>query len=65
MKKIGIIGFSSFTKEILCNLKNKIDIFVSDNYYNQDSFNSTIPNIKTVYDCNVYKLNNFKSSRCK
>ena len=63
MKKIGIIGFSSFTREILYNLKKKFDIFVSDEYYNQNSFNSTIPNIKTVYDCNVYKLSQFNTSQ--
>jgi acetyltransferase-like isoleucine patch superfamily enzyme len=61
MKKIGIIGFSSFTREILCNLKRKFDIFVSDDYYNQDAFHSTVQNIKTVYNCNVYKLSNFNT----
>jgi sugar O-acyltransferase (sialic acid O-acetyltransferase NeuD family) len=62
MKKIGIIGFSSFTREILCNIKKKFDIFVSDDYYNQDAFHSTIPNIKKVYDCNVYKLSHFNTT---
>jgi sugar O-acyltransferase (sialic acid O-acetyltransferase NeuD family) len=62
MKKIGIIGFSSFTREILCNIKKKFDIFVSDDYYNQDSFHSTIPNIKKIYDCDVYKLSHFNTS---
>lgn len=63
MTKIGIIGFSTFTREILCNLKKKFDIFVSDNYYNQDEFYNTIPNIKKVYGCNVYKLSQFNTSK--
>jgi sugar O-acyltransferase (sialic acid O-acetyltransferase NeuD family) len=63
MTKIGIIGFSAFTREILCNLKKKFDIFVSDNYYNQDEFYNTIPNIKKVYECNVYKLSQFNTSK--
>jgi sugar O-acyltransferase (sialic acid O-acetyltransferase NeuD family) len=63
MKKIGIIGFSSFTREILCNLKKKFDIFISDDYYNQNTFHSTIPNIIKLYNCNVYKLSHFNTSQ--
>jgi sugar O-acyltransferase (sialic acid O-acetyltransferase NeuD family) len=62
MNKVGIIGFSSFTKEIIRNLKKKFDIFVSDDYYNQDEFNSNIPNIKKIYNCNVYKISQFNTS---
>lgn len=61
MKKIGIIGFSSFTKEIICNLKNKFDIFVSNDYYDKTEFNSNIQAIKKKYNCNVYKLSNFNT----
>jgi UDP-3-O-[3-hydroxymyristoyl] glucosamine N-acyltransferase len=61
MKKIGVIGFSSFTKEIICNLKNKFDIFVSNDYYDKTEFNSNIQAIKKKYNCNVYKLSNFNT----
>jgi acetyltransferase-like isoleucine patch superfamily enzyme len=62
MKKIGIIGFSSVAKDIIRNLKKKFDIFVSDDYYNQTEFNNNIPNIKKIYNCNVYKISNFNTS---
>jgi len=61
MKKIGIIGFSSFTREIICNLKKKFDIFISDDYYNKNEFSSNIPNIKKKYNCNIYKISNFNT----
>lgn len=55
-KKIGIIGFGSFTREIICNIKNNFDIFVSKNF---------IPNIKNIeniekyYNCKFYELEVF------
>jgi UDP-3-O-[3-hydroxymyristoyl] glucosamine N-acyltransferase len=42
--------------------KHAAAFFVSDDYYNQDAFYSTIPNIKKIYDCNVYKLSNFNTT---
>jgi sugar O-acyltransferase (sialic acid O-acetyltransferase NeuD family) len=63
MKKIGVIGFSSFTREILCNLKKRFDIFISEDHYRQDTFHSTIPNIQKIYNCNVYNLSNFNTSQ--
>ena len=59
MKKIGIIGFSSFTREIVCNLKQKFDIFVSDSVYNL----LQIDCIAKTHNCNVYKLKQFDTTR--
>jgi sugar O-acyltransferase (sialic acid O-acetyltransferase NeuD family) len=63
MKKIGVIGFSSFTREILCNLKKRFDIFISEDYYRQNTFHSTIPYIKKIYNCDVYNLSKFNTSQ--
>lgn len=59
MKKIGIIGFSSFTREILCNLRHKFDIFVSDSVYNS----LPVDCIAKDYKCNVARLNQFDPMR--
>jgi len=58
MKKIGIIGFSSFTREILCNLKRNFDIFVSESIYTS----LPVDCIAKDYKCNVFKLHRFDTS---
>ena len=62
-KKIGIIGFGSFTKEIICNIKKPFDIFISENYYNKNINN--LINIEKYYDCKIYKINIFNSNKYK
>jgi sugar O-acyltransferase (sialic acid O-acetyltransferase NeuD family) len=59
MKPIGVIGFSSFTREIVCNLKRKFDIFVSESVY------SSIPveSIAKTHNCKVHKLNQFDTTK--
>ena len=59
MKKIGIIGFSSFTREILCNLKRNFDIFVSDSVYTS----LPVDCIAKDYKCNVIKLHQFDTTK--
>lgn len=59
MKKIGIIGFSSFTREIVCNLKQNFDIFVSDSVYNS----LPIDCIAKTHNCIIYKLKQFDTTR--
>ena len=59
MKKIGIIGFSAFTREIICNLKQKFDIFVSDSFYNSIQVDC----IAKMHNCNVHKLNQFDTTK--
>ncbi|NBO54196.1 MAG: acetyltransferase [Actinobacteria bacterium] len=59
MKKIGIIGFSSFTREIICNLKQKFDIFISDSVYNS----IPIETITKNHNCNVHRLKQFDTTK--
>lgn len=59
MRPIGIIGFSAFTREILCNLKQKFDIFVSDHVYNS----IPVESIAKMHNCNVSKLKQFDATR--
>jgi sugar O-acyltransferase (sialic acid O-acetyltransferase NeuD family) len=55
-KKIGIIGFGSFTREIICNIKKKYDIFVSKSYITNIQ---NIENIEKNYNCKFYELEKF------
>ena len=57
IKKIGIIGFGSFTREIICNLKKPFDIFINENIY--DKLGYEIENTKKYYKCDILKLNKF------
>lgn len=59
MKKIGIIGFSSFTREILCNLKRNFDIFVSDSVYTS----LPVDCMAKDYKCNIIKLHQFDTTK--
>ena len=58
MKKIGIIGFGSFTREIICNINKPFDIFVNELYLNK-IFNE-INTIEKKYNCKLYNINKFK-----
>jgi sugar O-acyltransferase (sialic acid O-acetyltransferase NeuD family) len=55
-KKIGIIGFGSFTREIICNIKNNFDIFVSKSFIPNIE---NIENIEKYYNCKFYELEKF------
>jgi len=55
-KKIGIIGFGSFTREIMCNIKTKFDIFVSKNYITNIE---NIEKIEKINNCKFYELEKF------
>jgi sugar O-acyltransferase (sialic acid O-acetyltransferase NeuD family) len=65
IKKIGVIGFGSFTKEIICNIKTPFDIFVTSDYYNKinNNNNNNIESIKQKYNCSLFELNNFDSKK--
>lgn len=63
MKKIGIIGFSSFTKEIICNLKRPYDIFISKNYF--EIIKENIKNYEKYYNCKFYTINEFNTKKYK
>ena len=55
-KKIGIIGFGSFTREIICNIKTNFDIFVSKKYITSIE---NIENIERINNCKFYELEKF------
>jgi sugar O-acyltransferase (sialic acid O-acetyltransferase NeuD family) len=59
IKKIGVIGFGSFTREIICNIDKPFDIFVTTEYYN----NINIDTIKQKYNCSIFELNNYDSKK--
>lgn len=61
--KIGIIGYGSFTREILPKIKN-FDIFLENSYYN-NFLEEKLKKIELNYNCKVYKLNNFESQKYK
>ena len=54
--KIGIIGYGSFTREILPKIKN-FDIFLENSYYN--FLENKIKQIEIDNSCKVYKIEKF------
>lgn len=60
-RKIGIIGFGAFTREIICNIKKPFDIFVSSAYY--QNIENDITNINKYYNCKVLNINNFNKNK--
>jgi sugar O-acyltransferase (sialic acid O-acetyltransferase NeuD family) len=63
LKQIGIIGFGSFTKEIICNIKKPFDIFISESYYNKVI--NELPNIEQYYKCKIFEINKFNCMKYK
>jgi acetyltransferase-like isoleucine patch superfamily enzyme len=55
--KIGIIGYGSFTREIINGIKIPFDIFVNNDYY--DKIYNNIHFIENRHKCRLYKINNF------
>ena len=62
MKKIGIIGFGSLTREILPRIKKPYDIFLTSDYIN--TLNN-INEIEVKYKCKVYNLEKFNTKKYK
>ena len=63
MKKLGIIGYGAFTREIICNIKKPFDIFINEEYLNK--ILDQIEFIEKRYKCNVYNLNKFSDKKYK
>ncbi len=61
MKKLGIIGFGSFTKEIICNIKKPFDIFVNESYLNKIS--NEVEIIEQKYKCKLQNINKFDQNK--
>lgn len=57
LRKIGIIGLGSFTKEILCNLNKTFDIFINNEYRNK--IINEIKPIEQKYYCRILPLELF------
>lgn len=57
-KKLGIIGYGSFTRELLPHIKTKFDIFISTSFKNLFSHNE-LQYINNKYKCNIYSINLF------
>jgi sugar O-acyltransferase (sialic acid O-acetyltransferase NeuD family) len=53
-KKIGLIGYGSFGREILCNIHKSFDIFFFGNYNNIN-----LNEIEQKYNCNCYDISKF------
>lgn len=57
--KLGIIGFGSFTREILPEIKRPFDIFVTKDYLPVIN----VCDISKKYKCNVFLLENFDTKK--
>ena len=62
MKKIGIIGFGSFTREIIPRIKKPFDIFVSSDYLEKIS---NLHDIEKNYNCKIYSLEKYSVDKYK
>jgi sugar O-acyltransferase (sialic acid O-acetyltransferase NeuD family) len=58
MKKIGIVGYGAFCREIMCRLNKPYDIFLYGVYNDID-----IEGIKDKYKCNVYDITKFDKNK--
>jgi hypothetical protein len=54
---------SSFTREIICNIRQPFDIFLTKNYYNV--LNHEIENIEKLYQCKIFTLEKFNTQKYK
>ena len=53
MKKIGIIGYGSFGREIICNINKPFDIFLFGKH------NLNIDKIEKLFKCKCYNISKF------
>ena len=60
--KIGIIGFGSFTREILTRIKKPFDIFVTSDYIDKIS---NLNDIEKKYNCKIYNLEKYSTKKYK
>ena len=60
LKKIGVIGYGSFAREVICNIKHPFDIF----FYN-DYKNINLEQIEKLHNCKCYDINNFNYKKYK
>ena len=58
MKKIAVIGYGAFAREIICNVKYPFDIFFYGNYSNFD-----LENIEKTHNCKCYDLKLFDTDK--